>query len=225
LLHQYQRPLKLTTHQGKPIEYIEVTRQDIATANRLAHEVLGRSLDELAPQTRRLLHAIDTMVSEACQRSAMERSDFRFSRRDVREHTGMGHAQLAVHLHRLEALEYVIVHRGGRGQSFVYELAYNGEGQDGTCFLMSLCNPEPEYDAKFPGSSRHLPGSFRPHSGALPGPIRGRKNVTKPLGGKARSETEPAAVENARLGNGHDAASYVLRDRSHSVSPLAAAKP
>ena len=43
------------THRGKALEYIEVTLDDIATANRLAHEVLGRSLDELPPQTRRLL--------------------------------------------------------------------------------------------------------------------------------------------------------------------------
>ena len=55
LLHQCQRPVKTTTHHGKQIEYIEVTLEDIETANRLAHEVLGRSLDELPPQTRRLL--------------------------------------------------------------------------------------------------------------------------------------------------------------------------
>ena len=37
------------------VEYVEVTADDIAQANALAHEVLGRSLDELPPQTRRLL--------------------------------------------------------------------------------------------------------------------------------------------------------------------------
>ncbi len=38
---------------GETIEYIEVTLDDITHANRLAEEVLGRSLDELPPQTRR----------------------------------------------------------------------------------------------------------------------------------------------------------------------------
>ena len=38
---------------AQTLEYIEVTLDDIAMANRLAHEVLGRSLDELPPQTRR----------------------------------------------------------------------------------------------------------------------------------------------------------------------------
>ena len=54
LLHQHQRPRKTTTHRGKTVEYIEVTKEDIATANRLAHEVLGRALDELPPQTQAL---------------------------------------------------------------------------------------------------------------------------------------------------------------------------
>jgi hypothetical protein len=64
LLHQYQRPIRTVLHQGQPVDYVEVTRADIATANRLAHEVLGRSLDELAPQTRRLLGRLDAMARE-----------------------------------------------------------------------------------------------------------------------------------------------------------------
>ena len=47
LLHHFQRPVKTPTHRGKTISYIEVALSDIETANRLAHEVLGRSLDEL----------------------------------------------------------------------------------------------------------------------------------------------------------------------------------
>ena len=57
LLHQYQRPVKTTVHHERTVEYIEVTLDDIAVANRLACEVLGRSVDELPPQTRRLLNA------------------------------------------------------------------------------------------------------------------------------------------------------------------------
>ncbi|EMV2862601.1 toprim domain-containing protein, partial [Escherichia coli] len=46
LLHQYQREIKRVEHRGQVVEYIEVAREDIALANRLAHEILGRTLDE-----------------------------------------------------------------------------------------------------------------------------------------------------------------------------------
>ncbi|EHB6911430.1 toprim domain-containing protein, partial [Escherichia coli] len=42
LLHQYQREIKRVEHRGQVVEYIEVAREDIALANRLAHEILGR---------------------------------------------------------------------------------------------------------------------------------------------------------------------------------------
>jgi len=79
LLHQHQRQSKTTQHHGRTVEYIEVTMEDIAMANRLAHEVLGRSLDELPPQTRRLLLLVDEMVAKECERLKMERKDFLFS--------------------------------------------------------------------------------------------------------------------------------------------------
>ena len=86
--------------------------------------MLGKSLDDLPPQTRRLLLLVDQMVRSECERQKIQRSDFFFSRRDVRQHTGWSDAQLKRHLHKLEELEYLIVHRGGRGQSFVYELYF-----------------------------------------------------------------------------------------------------
>jgi len=126
LLHQYQRPSK--TERG--ITYIEATREDIALADRLIEELMRRSLDELPAQTRRLLGLIEQMVSDACRRLKTPPSEFRFSRRDVRAHTGWGHTQLKVHLHRLEEFEYLIVHHGGRGQTYVYELNWSGQEAD-----------------------------------------------------------------------------------------------
>ena len=138
LLHQYQRPVKTVTHDGQSLAYVEVTREDIAAANRLAHDVLGRSLDDMPPQTRRLLGLIVRLVAERCAAAKMEREDCRFTRRQVREFTGWSDSQLKTHLGRLEEMEYLLAHRGGRGQSFIYELAYDGGGADGGRFLTGL---------------------------------------------------------------------------------------
>jgi DNA primase catalytic core len=131
LLHQHQRERKSVVHNGAAVDYIEVTKDDIALANRLAHEVLGRSLDELPPQTRRLLTLIDQFATIECTRLGIDRCDLRFTRKQVRDFAGWGNTQLKIHLHRLEELEYLLVHRGGRGQSFVYELLYDGASADG----------------------------------------------------------------------------------------------
>ncbi|MCH6259285.1 CHC2 zinc finger domain-containing protein, partial [Puniceicoccaceae bacterium K14] len=97
LLHQHQRQLKRTDG----IEYIEVELSDIAAANRIAHEALGRSLDELPPQTRRLLGLLQGIVNDRCQEKEMDVQDCLFTRRDVRERIGWSDTQLKVHLSRL----------------------------------------------------------------------------------------------------------------------------
>jgi DNA primase catalytic core len=88
LIHQYQRPLKTIERGGKtgggqPLQCLEVNLDDIELANRLAHEVLGRSLDELPPQTRRFLLLLDEMVKKECEEKKMERGEYRFFRSDL----------------------------------------------------------------------------------------------------------------------------------------------
>jgi hypothetical protein len=38
-------------------------------------------------------------------------------------------------------MEYLLVHRGGRGQKIVYELLYQGEGVNGERFMQGLIDP------------------------------------------------------------------------------------
>jgi DNA primase catalytic core len=145
LLHQHQRPMK--TEHG--LSYIEATREDIATADRLMQELMRQSLDELPAQTRRLLGLIEAMVNG--------REGFQFSRRDVRAYTGWGATQVRVHLDRLHEMEYLIVHRGGRGQTFLYE-----------------------YDVNLAGQKEELAGSKRPQNGDMAGisrPAEARMNI------------------------------------------------
>ncbi len=177
LLHQHQRPRQTVMHGNKALEYIEVTIADIEKANELTKEVLGRSLDELPPQTRRLLLLIDEMVSRTCQAQKSERAEVRFSRRDVRQHTGWGNTQLKMHLHRLEEFEYLLVHHGGRGQSFVYELLVAIDPKDGRPLLHGLIDVERlkhrAYDANRSGSESRKSGPSRPQVGPVSGSGRG----------------------------------------------------
>lgn len=171
LLHQYQRPVRTVTHRGAAVRYIEVTPRDIEIANALAHEVLGRSLDELPPQTRRLLGMLDAMVTGACGRLKMDRADYRFTRREVREQTGWTDIQVRTHLGRLVELEYVLVHRGGRGQQFVYELlwdgATDGDGKPHLSGLIDAASLRPsDYDEKFEGVNGQFDGAASGHRAA-----------------------------------------------------------
>jgi DNA primase len=168
LLHQFQRPVQTAMRRDKTIEYTEATLDDIGMANKLAHEVLGRSLDELPPQTRRLLLLVDSMVTGECERLKMERRDFRFSRREVRACTGWGDTQLKVHLHRLEELEYLLAHRGGRGQSFVYELVFEAGAGGSAPVLPGLIDVEKlRYDGKKSGPEEEKSAPGRPQVGGM----------------------------------------------------------
>ncbi|MEJ2416554.1 MAG: CHC2 zinc finger domain-containing protein [Exilibacterium sp.] len=194
LLHQYQRDIKTVHHAGKDLNYIEVQLSDIETANRLAHEVLGRTLDELPAQTRKLLKLIQNMVLGECEKHGLEQKDFRFSRRDVREFTGWGNTQLKVHLGRLEDMEYLLTHRGSRGQSYLYELLYDGEGQEDKARLMGLIDTEKlTYDKKKSGLKVNKSGLGRPQVGGVSDEIK----PLNPVNGKGYSESGQVYAESA----------------------------
>lgn len=125
LLHQHQREVKTAHVAGRSVEYIEATLADIEAANAIAHEVLGRSLDELPPQTRRVLGAIAGLVETLTKEQATPRAEVRFTRAQVRAITGQSDTRCRMHLDRLAAMEYLLVHRGQRGQSYEYELLHD----------------------------------------------------------------------------------------------------
>jgi DNA primase len=138
LARQRRREVKSAVVGGRRVRYIEAAVEDIELANRLAAQVLGRSLDELPPQTRRLLFLVEEMVEAEGERRKIEQRDYRFSRREVRERTSWGDTQLKVHLRRLVDMEYLLVHGARPGIRYGYELAYRGEGKDGERFVLGL---------------------------------------------------------------------------------------
>ena len=213
LLHQYQRPVKELEHRGQKLRYIEVIKEDIRIANRLAHEVLGRSLDELPPQTRRLLGLVDQMVAGECERLRMDRADFRFSRRQVRESTGWGDTQLRVHLGRLIELEYLLAHRGRQGQSFAYELVH-AQGVEAGPLLSGLVDANElgaasgtiatsrGHEPTSRGDEGHFAGGVRGECGPDAGGVRGADAGTIQHKNSQMRESTGASAAKPHSGNG-----------------------
>ena len=202
LLHQYQRQIKVIPQEENAVHYVEVTLDDIAMANELAHEVLGRTLDELPPQTRRLLSLIDTMVTKECENKKIERNHYHFSRREIREVTGWSDGQLKIHCYRLQELEYLLVHTGGRGKTIKYELLYDGNNAEHQLHLMGLIDIKQlkqHYDAqKIGGNHQKIAPSQGQDSPKLGG-CQGNRNSRKANKNKASSDIDNDLEENAYI--------------------------
>lgn len=239
-LRQYQKPVKRLSIAGcrlsekseseaerGEVEYIEVELADIELANRLAHEVLGRSLDELPPQTRRVLGELDAWVRARCAAEGIARRDLKFTRREVRGVTGMQDTQARVHLERLLHMEYLLAHRGQRGQSFVYELVFDGASDAShpqMCGLIEVAALENQRNEERSsrgeerssrGSATQFAGSSRPQRGPIAAGSRGAEMpqiarpdaALTPLAAEAPKSTAPRwplspPVETQRS-NGH----------------------
>ena len=193
LIHQYQRPFKTGYEDGKPYRFLEVLPEDIELANQLTHEVLGHSLNELPPQSRRFLMLLEEMVTAACERLKIERSEYRFYRRDLLDNIGWTYDQIRVHLERLVELEYVLVHRGYQGQRFMYELLYDGKGKDGKPFCVGLIAVE---NMKSEATISTLGGKNLNFGGPL-GAVWG--GVGRGLGGRATPEGESVAGQKTEI--------------------------
>lgn len=197
LLHQYQRDIKTLGE----LDYIEVTTQDIALANRLAHEVLGKTLDELPPQTRKLLKEIQVWVRQCCKADGIEQRDFRFSRKQLREVTGWGNTQLKIHLARLEDMEILALHSVPRSKAIAYELLFDGSVESEGAHFMGLLdvddlqnnNPAYRYDEQKSGAGKEKSGQGRPPVGA----VSVVKNAPHTNGHAALLEVQNDWVENA----------------------------
>ena len=207
LLHQYQRPTKTMTHRGQAVEYLEVALEDIASANRLTHEVLGRSLDELPPQTRRLLGAVADYVKAQAAAVSQRPCDIRFTRKEVRDVTGWGDTQLKVHLARLVEMEYLLVHRAERGQGQVLELLYDGadtHAGTGAPHLSGLIDvADLHYDAERSGKTRERSAPSRSSVGPEAAPGRVAVLPANPIAMRLADELAEAGAIPAHLtGNG-----------------------
>ena len=194
LLHQYQRGVK---RLPSGTEYIDATPEDVVIANELSNESLGRSLEDVPPQTQVFLDRLDVLVTAGCHERAMARSDLRLTRREIREALHLSDTQVRLHLDRLVRLEYVLVHRGARGQTFVYELLYAGEARKRERFMLGLIDVKALQAAGSTSTSSNLAG----FDGHLAGGSRG---VRGPNAGGSRT---PSNGGNGKRGNGSSGSS------------------
>jgi hypothetical protein len=135
LMHQHQRTTETQEVKGRSVPFVRVILDDIALANQLAPELLGRSLDELPPQTRRVYEVIKALVCERCDRDQIEQRVAFFSRREVRVKLGWGVTQIRAHLERLRELEYIETRYGRPGGSYQYELLTDCRETAGTAHI------------------------------------------------------------------------------------------
>jgi DNA primase catalytic core len=169
VLFQHQRERKVVAGR----ECIVATLDDIARANALAHDVLGRGLDDLPPQTRRLLGLVQKMESERGAQAGPWR------RRDLRAFTNWGDTQLKIHLGRLVELEYVLAQRDpAHLQGLVYELLFDGEAEGGRPHLSGLLDVEKlradaAYDSNRSGQNADRSGLAGERSGSGRPPVGG----------------------------------------------------
>jgi DNA primase catalytic core len=224
LLHQHQRPVRTMLDAGQAVEYVEVSTEDISQANAIAHEVLGRSLDELPPQTRRLLAAIVEHVRSQTRAQAVPAADVRFTRKDVRAWTGWGDTQLKVHLARLVELEYLLTHRAERGQGFAYELVFDGEVSTAV-HLSGLIDTAGlnDYDVQRSGSKAGRSAPGRGAVGPRSGVVQTLPSADKPALARVLSDQADEDVQPHVLRPNGKHASYV--GPSLAAEALVGARP
>jgi hypothetical protein len=148
-LRQMQKTVLYEQRNGSAVPYIEVDRDDVKLANRLAHEILGHSLNELSRPGNDLLLQLEEMAKERLKTLLKENPDSKtrtsglsFSRRDIRESTGWTNTRLHIHLKELVDFEYIVIEAGKNGMPFRYRLAWEGQGKDGKRFMLGLTDSE-----------------------------------------------------------------------------------
>lgn len=110
-----QKPQKI----HPDLSQFEHTWENIDLANKLAHEILGRTLLNLSGLSSLLLLLIDEMVDKACVTQQISRIDFRFTMEEIKKYTGWSSPKLILHLEPLKKQHYLKEEEG------MYELVYH----------------------------------------------------------------------------------------------------
>ena len=140
----------------------------------------------------------------------------------MRERTGWGDTQLRVHLTRLLELEYLLAHRGMRGQSFEYELAFDGDASTDAPHLTGLIDVAALDDPQSALNSTPTTASSR---GSIPRFAPPTRPQNAPIAAPSRPSQMTANPAPARLGEetaDAERKTHVLRPNGKHPSYVAA---
>lgn len=119
-LHQHQRPLKSDAQTG--LQYIEATLADYEIARKLAEDILPDTLSDLKKPLSDFKDRIEEYVDAAAKTKKIGKHDVIFTRRTIREETGLPNHRIKELFAELEELEYLEVEKAQRGSMFRYRL-------------------------------------------------------------------------------------------------------
>jgi hypothetical protein len=122
LLDKKEMLSKSTRCKKSKIESLELTAKNIAKATELIQQTLGRDLHHLSLREKVFLLLIEIMVEKQSALRKIRRSDFGFTREEVRIETSWSAPHVKYHLGRLSKLHFISYdHSTSR-----YKLLYNG---------------------------------------------------------------------------------------------------
>jgi len=161
---------------------------------------------------------VHALVQERITSQGLPQREIRFTRTQVRAACALSDTQARIHLDRLVAMEFVLVHRGQRGQSFEYELLHDQASADPGPHLCGLIDVVALKSSTTTPSSRGSDGEFagstRPQNGPKAGEVRPIETAGKPHAQRPDAESSDASAETR--------ATPAARARASYPQPLAA---
>ena len=144
-LYQHQKPVKTDPVTG--IEYVESDLHDYEIARELAEEILPETLSDLKKPVSDFKDTIEKYVESQAKEKKIPQSQITFTRRQIREETGLPNHRIKDLFAELEELEYLEVEKGSRGSSFVYRLV-SGKVAKPLCGLLSPAQLKKKMEGK-----------------------------------------------------------------------------
>lgn len=137
LLFQMQRKLETWQYKGYTEKLLLSTLEDNLLGVRIARHIMGQTLDEMAPHTRKFLIQFYEWVQATHEKKKLLKDKCLPLTRNLMDQTGLSRAQVNRHLDELRHMDYVHRKNDTKGRP-IHELLYDGQGNDGELFISGI---------------------------------------------------------------------------------------